>query len=97
MTCPKCGGKTKVLERRKITPSLFLRRRRCVRCDYRFNTYEAREKDEHIPLPVVVLDGKTGLNAGSAPVALSQWQAEAGRNTTDRLESVADTTANGTT
>lgn len=39
MTCPKCNGKTKVIESITEDDSIT-RRRKCIECDYRFNTVE---------------------------------------------------------
>lgn len=39
MTCPKCNGKTKVIESITDDDSIT-RRRECVECGYRFNTVE---------------------------------------------------------
>ena len=39
MTCPVCGGKTGVCDSRAKADSIY-RRRRCLECDYRFNTLE---------------------------------------------------------
>jgi transcriptional repressor NrdR len=51
MTCPKCENETRVLERRQVTRNLYLRRRECRKCGYRFNTYEKKAQEI---LPVVV-------------------------------------------
>lgn len=39
MTCPVCGGDTKVIDSRPSEDSVQ-RRRKCLECDYRFNTIE---------------------------------------------------------
>lgn len=39
MTCPKCNGKTKVIES-TIDDDSITRRRACAECGYRFNTVE---------------------------------------------------------
>lgn len=54
MKCIKCGGDTRVVERRQLTCTLYVRRRECKRCRYRFNTHEVLEKIEKQPLPVVL-------------------------------------------
>lgn len=52
MLCPECDGKTKVINTRH-RGKLF-RRRECVECGYRFNTYEVDQMmllnmfDEHL-------------------------------------------------
>lgn len=43
MTCPICGGDTKILETRSNEDSIK-RRRKCLECDYRFCTIEV-DKD----------------------------------------------------
>lgn len=40
MTCPKCDGKTQVIDSRKISVDTIHRRRRCKACGYRFSTEE---------------------------------------------------------
>lgn len=40
MTCPICGGKTKVVDSRKTDVDKVWRRRECVDCKHRFNTEE---------------------------------------------------------
>lgn len=42
MTCPKCGGDTKVVDSRKSIDHV-IRYRRCIECKYRFNTIETDE------------------------------------------------------
>jgi transcriptional regulator NrdR family protein len=39
MTCPVCGGDTKVIDSRPSEDSVQ-RRRKCLECDHRFNTIE---------------------------------------------------------
>ena len=39
MKCPKCGGKTKVIDNSRINGDLY-RRRRCTVCDHDFYTAE---------------------------------------------------------
>ena len=43
MTCPKCSGKTKVIDSRPDVDSVW-RKRECLECKYRFETIEL-EKD----------------------------------------------------
>ena len=40
MTCPKCGGKTAVINSREPNNECVVRRRKCVNCEYRFTTKE---------------------------------------------------------
>lgn len=40
MHCPRCGGRTNVLETRANR-----RRRRCVTCDFRYSTQEVLESE----------------------------------------------------
>lgn len=40
MTCPVCGGKTRVLDSEADSESVY-RRRKCVECDHRFYTTES--------------------------------------------------------
>ncbi|MBD3949661.1 transcriptional repressor NrdR [Tuanshanicoccus lijuaniae] len=56
MQCPKCHcDQTKVIDSRSVDDSNAIRRRReCVACAYRFNTYE---RVERTPLLVVKRDG----------------------------------------
>lgn len=46
MICPKCGGKVRTIETR---PNPYnnqnRRRKRCMKCDYRFTTYELTAVD----------------------------------------------------
>ena len=44
MTCPKCEGKTKVLESRTVE-LLVARKRECLECGYRFFTEETEVED----------------------------------------------------
>jgi len=44
--CPLCGGRTAVVDARgRVTASVFYRRRQCVKCGYRFSTYETIERE----------------------------------------------------
>ena len=56
MRCPKCGcEESKVVDSRPSESTDAIRRRReCVRCGYRFTTYERREET---PLIVIKKDG----------------------------------------
>ncbi|MBR7926712.1 transcriptional repressor NrdR [Aerococcaceae bacterium zg-ZUI334] len=56
MQCPKCHcEQTKVIDSRSVDDSIAIRRRReCMSCAYRFNTYE---RVERTPLLVVKRDG----------------------------------------
>lgn len=56
MLCPKCqSSQTKVLDSRSVDDETSIRRRReCLNCGYRFNTYE---RIERTPLLVVKRDG----------------------------------------
>lgn len=56
MQCPKClYANTKVLDSRSVDDNAAIRRRReCLSCGYRFNTYERIERS---PLLVVKRDG----------------------------------------
>lgn len=56
MRCPKCGcEESKVVDSRPSESADAIRRRReCVRCGYRFTTYERREET---PLIVLKKDG----------------------------------------
>jgi len=49
MTCPVCGGETKVIDSRAPDCEHVRRRRECVECKYRFFTVEYEEElaDEH--------------------------------------------------
>lgn len=40
MTCPKCGGKTKINDSRHNDDDSVKRRRECLECGYRFSTVE---------------------------------------------------------
>ena len=57
MRCPKCGcEESKVVDSRPSESNDAIRRRReCVKCGYRFTTYERREE---MPLLVVNKDGR---------------------------------------
>lgn len=57
MKCPTCNYKeTKVIDSRLSTDATSIRRRReCLKCQYRFTTYEYIE---HVPLMVVKKDGR---------------------------------------
>lgn len=52
MLCPKCqSSQTKVIDSRSVDDDTSIRRRReCLNCGYRFNTYE---RVERTPLLVV--------------------------------------------
>lgn len=56
MQCPKCqSSQTKVLDSRSVDDETSIRRRReCIQCGYRFNTYE---RIERTPLLVIKRDG----------------------------------------
>lgn len=56
MQCPKCQyAQTKVLDSRSVDDNSAIRRRReCLNCNFRFNTYE---RVERTPLLVVKRDG----------------------------------------
>lgn len=50
LKCPKCGASTYVYDARyDETRQVFVRRRRCEKCDYRFRTAEKMEAvvDKH--------------------------------------------------
>lgn len=55
MKCPFCGCESKVLESRHTEEGSIRRRRECMSCGKRFNTYE---KIEEPPLIVVKKDGR---------------------------------------
>jgi len=57
MKCPECGNlEDKVVETRESKDGAYIRRRReCLKCTFRFTTYE---KLEHVPLVVVKKDGR---------------------------------------
>lgn len=40
MKCPKCGGKTTVLDTRHPTPNKIYRQRQCLECNHKFITSE---------------------------------------------------------
>ena len=44
MTCPVCGGKTKVTDTSYPDCESVRRRRKCVDCGYKFNTIEYEEE-----------------------------------------------------
>lgn len=44
MTCPVCGGDTKVIDVRAPDCEHFRRRRECLECKYRFFTVEYEEE-----------------------------------------------------
>jgi transcriptional regulator NrdR family protein len=52
MKCPKCKGKTKVLDSRRNPSNNIRRRRKCVKCSYRFSTIEILKikKEKEIPM-----------------------------------------------
>ena len=49
MRCPKCGSRDdKVIDSRQSRDSSSIRRRReCLKCKYRFTTYEEIERSDH--------------------------------------------------
>jgi transcriptional repressor NrdR len=57
MRCPKCGGiEDKVIDSRLSKDGASIRRRReCIRCEYRFTTYEEIERAD---LRVIKRDGR---------------------------------------
>lgn len=55
MKCPFCGCESKVLESRHTEEGSIRRRRECISCGKRFNTYERIEEP---PLVVVKKDGR---------------------------------------
>ena len=56
MHCPECGGtKSKVLDSRSVV-DMIRRRRECITCGHRFNTFEIRE--DAIPATTDVLLAK---------------------------------------
>lgn len=58
MTCPICGGDTKVPDTRCLGDSVS-RRRMCVECGYRFNTIEIDRDYYDILTKRGVKDGKS--------------------------------------
>ncbi len=42
MTCPICGGSTRTINSRPKNDTVY-RRRQCINCGHRFNTYEFEE------------------------------------------------------
>lgn len=54
MKCPYCGAESKVIESRHTEDESIRRRRECIACGKRFNTYERIEVP---PLIVVKKDG----------------------------------------
>lgn len=46
MTCPKCGNKAIVIDSRAYETGEVRRRRKCLRCGFRFSTLEAVVKFE---------------------------------------------------
>ncbi|MGI9292379.1 MAG: hypothetical protein ACR2PS_00225 [Pseudomonadales bacterium] len=40
MQCPKCNGKTKVIDTRHRQYNEIMRRRKCLICDHRITTWE---------------------------------------------------------
>ena len=46
MKCPKCGGRTKVIDTRYPSADETLRRRDCVVCEYIFFTIEYEINDD---------------------------------------------------
>src|SRR5260370_42428880 len=59
MRCPKCGNlEDKVIDSRSAKGGAAIRRRReCLRCQYRFTTYEEIERRD---LRVIKRDGRPG-------------------------------------
>jgi transcriptional repressor NrdR len=55
MQCPYCGADSKVIESRHTEDDSIRRRRECIACGKRFNTYERLEVP---PLIVVKKDGR---------------------------------------
>lgn len=57
MKCTKCGNmEDRVIETRESRDGCYIRRRReCLKCGFRFTTYE---KEENIPVLVVKKDGR---------------------------------------
>jgi transcriptional repressor NrdR len=55
MKCPYCGAESKVIESRHTEDDSIRRRRECMACSKRFNTYERLEVP---PLIVVKKDGR---------------------------------------
>jgi len=49
MKCPQCHNKTQVTETRAKTSYILRRRRECLKCQYRFTTYE-----RIVPLKIAV-------------------------------------------
>lgn len=48
MNCPYCSGRTTIIETRKINHGIEVRRRRmCIKCGFRFTTYEKAEEHEY--------------------------------------------------
>jgi len=52
MKCPKCGGRTAVIDSRPRKNQIF-RRRECLECGFRFNTWESYEKDYNKPVAFI--------------------------------------------
>jgi transcriptional regulator NrdR family protein len=48
MICPKCSGATRVIDSRKKGERTW-RRRECIECGFRFNSYETYAKDYNAP------------------------------------------------
>ncbi|MDJ0598130.1 MAG: hypothetical protein QNJ37_04735 [Crocosphaera sp.] len=44
LKCPKCQGKTQILDTRSRADGKIKRRRQCFSCKYRFNTFETLDK-----------------------------------------------------
>lgn len=84
MKCPFCGAESKVLESRHTEEGTIRRRRECIACAKRFNTYERLEVP---PLIVIKKDGRregfdrdkllSGVlrSCEKRPVALAQIEA----------------------
>lgn len=50
LRCRLCGGDTQVIDSRDAPGWSIRRRRRCVRCNERFTTYETIERTSQKPL-----------------------------------------------
>ena len=57
MKCPKCGyTESKVIDSRPTDTSGVRRRRQCLKCGYRYTTYETYERVKTAPLIVIKKD-----------------------------------------
>ena len=76
MKCPKCGiDDDKVLDSRSARDGAAIRRRReCLKCGYRFTTYEEIDRDEVL---VIKRDGTRQTFERATPAA-------SGRSATSR-------------